>query len=55
MLGNDKGCRMRRKGQQRGGLKVHGRQEGHKKEEVLGDLIIRLRSQRYISDISAWK
>ncbi|KAM7396280.1 hypothetical protein PAMP_019332 [Pampus punctatissimus] len=38
-----------------GGLRVHKRQKKQKEKEVLGDLIIRLSSKCYISNISAWK
>lgn len=49
------GCRKRRKGYKSGGLRVHGRQERREETEVLGDLIIRLSSECYISNISVWK
>lgn len=55
MQGGDKESGKRRKGQQRGGLKVHRRQERREKEEVQRDVIIRLRSKRCISSISVWK
>lgn len=53
--GEDKGSRKRREGYERGGLKVHGRQEKRKEKEVLGDLIMRLSRKCYISNISAKK
>lgn len=49
----DKECRKRKEGHERGGLRVHGRQERRGEKEVLGDLIIRLSSkvlhQQYFS------
>lgn len=50
-----RGCRKRREGHERGGLRVQGKQERREEKEVLGDLIIRLKRKCCISNISAWK